>query len=812
MNILLAKSAGFCFGVNKAVDAVNRLLDRGERVCTLGPIIHNPQVVTALEGRGVNIVDSPKEVPDDAVLVIRSHGVSREVYDEIEKCGVKICDATCPFVSKIHRIVSRESNDGAVVIIAGNEGHPEVTGIRGHCSGRSYVIKLPEDLVELAEKNLIDKNERVVMVAQTTFNTAIWEKCAENAKKLYTNLLIFDTICSATAERQNEAIELAKKSDLMVIVGGRESSNTAKLRDVCSVYCLTCLIETADELDDSMFEGVQTVGVTAGASTPADIIKEVLSTMSELVNTNESEIKEAQSPVETTQEIEVESKEETAPEKSFEEMSFEEALEASLQGLSTDERVRGVVVGIAPNEVQVEVVGRKQTGYIPVEELSADSNTPPEEVVKIGDELDLLIMRTNDQEGTIMLSKKRVDALKGWDTVVAAEQSGEILDGVVTDVIKGGVLAVTNGVRVFIPASHASAVRLDDLNTLLKQNVRLKIIETNKSRRRAVGSIRLVAREERKEKEAAFWESAEVGQRYTGVVKSMTNYGAFVDIGGVDGMIHISELSWKRVKHPSEVVNVGDTVDVYIRDLDIEKKRISLGYRNSEDNPWEIFKAKYPIGAIVNAKIVGMTTFGAFAEIIPGIDGLIHISQIANHRIDKPQDELKIGQQVDVKITNIDYDRKRISLSIRALIEEVAAQATEEDAVQSEETKEAAVQETAEAVQQDKEKETAPADKVEEVPAVQEEKSAEAPVQEEKAEKAEEASVQEEISGETPDEQADEAEPAAQPDEPKKAAKKTRKAKEETALEEKSEEVDAQDAVEAADEKSSEPENVPTEE
>ena len=385
-----------------------------------------------------------------------------------------------------------------------------------------------------------------------------------------------------------------------------------------------------------------------------------------------------------------------APAKSFEEMSFEEALEASLQSLSTDERVRGVVVGIAPNEVQVEVVGRKQAGYIPADELSA-TGANPADLVKIGDELDLLIMRTNDQEGTIMLSKRRVDALKGWDTVVAAEASGDILDGVVTDVIKGGLLAVTHGVRVFIPASQASAVRMEDLSPLLKQEVRFKIIEVNQSRRRAVGSIRAVAREERKEKEAAFWAQAEVGQRYTGVVKSLTSYGAFVDLGGVDGMIHISELSWSRIKHPSEVVNVGDTVDVYIRDLDTEKKKISHGYRKAEDNPWEIFKANYPIGSVVDAKIVGMTTFGAFAQIIPGIDGLIHISQIADRRIEKPQDELKIGQEVKVKITNVDYDSKRISLSIRALLEDGAAVETAaEEAVSEEAPAEAAAEESAE--------------------------------------------------------------------------------------------------------------------
>lgn len=704
MEILVAKTAGFCFGVNKAVSAVYRLLEEGRTVCTLGPIIHNPQLVADLERRGVRIVSSPDDVPPGATLVIRSHGVPASVHARLKERQVEYFDATCPFVAKIHRIVERYSAEGYAVLIAGDPDHPEVMGIRGHCGGPSFVFSSLEDLERLSQNEAILKENPVILVSQTTFQIEIWEKCSQFAKKHYTNPLIFDTICNATAERQHEAVALSQKCDVMVIVGGRQSSNTAKLRDVCQQGCRTILIETADELSSGPFAGAKVVGLTAGASTPADIIKEVLSTMSEIVNNEvqENEIlpttEEAAAPatetaapaeqaaeaVETAPEAPVEEAAPEAPAKSFEEMSFEEALEASLQSLSTDERVRGVVVGIAPNEVQVEVVGRKQAGYIPADELSA-TGANPADLVKIGDELDLLIMRTNDQEGTIMLSKRRVDALKGWDTVVAAEASGDILDGVVTDVIKGGLLAVTHGVRVFIPASQASAVRMEDLSPLLKQDVRFKIIEVNQSRRRAVGSIRAVAREERKEKEAAFWAQAEVGQRYTGVVKSLTSYGAFVDLGGVDGMIHISELSWSRIKHPSEVVNVGDTVDVYIRDLDTEKKKISLGYRKAEDNPWEIFKANYPIGSVVDAKIVGMTTFGAFAQIIPGIDGLIHISQIADRRIEKPQDELKIGQEVKVKITNVDYDSKRISLSIRALLEDGAAsEAPAEEAVSGE--------------------------------------------------------------------------------------------------------------------------------
>ena len=651
MPVRLAESAGFCFGVNNAVNQVYRLLDEGEKVCTLGPIIHNPQVVDKLASRGVTIGDDPSQVPADSVLVIRSHGVPQSTYRQVEELGVRCCDATCPFVAKIHKIVDEHSAQGAVVLIAGNPEHPEVLGIRGHCHGEEYCFHDEEELEKLLLSHPEWDKTPCIMVAQTTFNKTIWKKCEKIAKKVCTNVKIFDTICRATAKRQEEAISLAQQCDQMVIVGGRESSNTAKLRDVCAAYCPTLWVETADELPRDRFLPGMTVGLTAGASTPADIIKEVHTIMNNEVL-----------------------------EKNYEEMSSEEfaaAVDATLQN-PTDDKVRGLVVSIAPNEVQVEVIGRKQTGYIPIDELSNDPSADPHDLVKVGDELLLLIMRTNDQEGTIMLSKKRVDALKGWQIIVDAEAEGAILDGTVTEIIKGGVLVVTNGVRVFVPASHASVGRMEDLSPLKGQNVQLKILEVNTNRRHAVGSIRLVAQAARKEQEEAFWAQAEVGQEYTGAVKSLTSYGAFVDLGGVDGMVHISEMSWSRIKHPSEVMNVGDTVTVFIKALDAEKRKISLGYRKTEDNPWEIFKAQYPVDSIVTAKVVGMTTFGVFAQIIPGIDGLVHISQIANHRVEKPQDELQVGQEITAKITAIDYDRKRISLSIRALLEPEAPAEVEE--------------------------------------------------------------------------------------------------------------------------------------
>lgn len=361
------------------------------------------------------------------------------------------------------------------------------------------------------------------------------------------------------------------------------------------------------------------------------------------------------------------------------EQNFEEMLEESLKSLNTDEKVHGVVVGISPTEVYVDV-GRKQAGFIPANELSNDPSAKPEDLVKIGDEMDLLIMKTNDQEGTIMLSKRRVDAMKGWDEIAEAQENNEILEGKVIEVVKGGVIVLKGAMRIFVPASQATATRGEDLNELMGKEVKFRIIEVNRQRRRAVGSIRSVLREERKAAQAKFWETVEEGQHFTGKVKSLTNFGAFVDLGGVDGMVHISELSWNRIKHPSEVLNVGDTVEVYVKGLDRENSKISLGYKRPEDNPWEKLKNEYPVGTVCDAKVVGMTQFGAFANVIPGIDGLIHISQIADHRIEKPQDVLKVGDVVKVKITEIDFEKHRVSLSIRALLEEEKAAADAEAA------------------------------------------------------------------------------------------------------------------------------------
>ncbi len=651
MKITLAKTAGFCFGVNRAVQTVYDLLDNGERVCTLGPIIHNPQLVGELASRGVRTVDEPAAARPDETLVIRSHGVGRDVYLAAEKSGAKVCDATCPFVEKIHKIVAERSALGDVILIAGDKNHQEVIGIRGHIIGESYVFSSAEELENVLSSNPDLLKKGISAVSQTTYNAKKWENAQEILKKVCTNAKIFDTICNATSMRQSEARELAGQNDAMVVIGGRHSSNTSKLFDVCRALCAkTYLVETAAELEPQWFIGCSSVGVVAGASTPAGIIKEVIKTMSEILQ-----------PVEEQAEVK-----ETV-QKSFEEMTDEEAFEASLSGLTGDQKVCGTVLAVNSSEIQVDI-GRGLAGYVTASEYSLDPNVSLTEEVKVGDKLNLIIMKINDQEGTAMLSKRRFDAIAGWDNIVAAKDSGEILTGVVKDVIKGGVVVYSSNIRVFIPASQATASRNEPIDGLKGKEVSFRIIEIGRGRR-AVGSIRSVLAEARKEAEEKVWATIAVGDRYTGVVKSLTSYGAFVDIGGVDGMVHISELSWQRIKNPSEVVSVGDTLEVYVKALDPEKKKISLGYKKAEDNPWTIFLSQYSVGDTATVKIVSMTTYGAFARIIAGVDGLIHISQIANKRIEKPQDELTVGQEVEAKITAVDNERKRVSLSIRALLE-----------------------------------------------------------------------------------------------------------------------------------------------
>lgn len=643
--ICTAKTAGFCFGVDRAVKIVYNELDNRNNVVTLGPIIHNKNVVSDLEARGCRSV-ALDEVRPEHTVIIRSHGVGRKVYESLSQLGCTVVDATCPFVDRIHKIACEKSESGYTVLIAGDSSHPEVIGIRGHCIGPSFVFAGCEDFENLVKTENL-QSEKVVILAQTTYNKKIWGECRRLAEKLIPEALIYDTICSATAERQKEAAAIAEKSDVMIIVGGKNSSNTHKLKAVCEEYCRCYLIEDAGELADIDLSGANFIGISAGASTPAYIIKEVQQTMSEMLNNEE-------------------------------EFNWVEEMENSLKPIHIGKRVTGTVLSTNNSEVYVDL-GTKQQGVIPVSELTDDPSKSVEDVVKVGDTIDLIVLKTNDQDGVVTLSKKRVDAALGFEKICAAKEEDSVLTGTVANVVKGGVLVASNGVKVFIPASQAAPRRDYDLNNLLKQTVNFKILEVNEGKQRAVGSIRAVQREEREAAQAKFFETAKAGDVVEGEVKSITDYGVFVDLGGVDGLVRRMDLSWNRIKHPSGVVSVGDKVEVKIKDIDPETKKVSLVYKKDSDNPWEIFKTNYQVGQVVKATIVSITSFGAFAQIISGIDGLIHISQIANQRVDNVADILSVGQEVDAQITEIDLDKKRISLSMRALLTDDDADTAEYD-------------------------------------------------------------------------------------------------------------------------------------
>ena len=638
MQIILAKTAGFCFGVDRAVEMVNESVRRGNKTATLGPIIHNRHVVERFLKQGVRELDSPEQAEPGETVIIRAHGVPKQVQQALCARGVPVLDATCPFVKKIHTIVKDETEKGRRIIIFGSPVHPEVEAIASFCC-EPVIVQSPEELENWLTQEPQRRKMPLSMVSQTTSSQKMWKSCAEIAKKVCTNCEIFDTICRATEMRQEEAAILSQKCDAMVVVGDARSSNTGRLAMICEQYCKkVSLVDQADDLEMSLFSGANTVGITAGASTPSWIIKEVNNKMSE------------------------ELKVETAMEENFAEL-----LEQSLKTLNNGDKVTGTVMAVGSTEIEVDL-GTKHTAYIPLEDFSGDPNVKPEEAVKVGDQIEAIVVHVNDGEGVVRLSKKRLEAGKAWEEIEAAAENKDIVEGVVTEENKGGIVVNVKGIRVFVPASQSGVAKGGDLGELLKKNVQLRITEVNRARRRVVGSIRSVASEQRKAAQEKIWSEIEVGKQYHGTVKSLTSYGAFVDIGGVDGMVHVSELSWNRIKNPAEVVKVGDEIDVYVIALDPEKKKISLGYKTEATNPWTIFNNEYKVGDVVTVKIVKLMTFGAFAEIIPGVDGLIHISQIADRRIGKPEDVLSEGQEVDAKIIDIDQEHKRISLSIRALL------------------------------------------------------------------------------------------------------------------------------------------------
>ena len=653
--ITVAKHAGFCFGVKRATDQLEGALANavpGERVCTLGHLIHNEVYNESLRRRGVenigveqlNTLASQADGGHPVTVLVRAHGCTKETAELLDSLAkehpfFRWVDCTCPYVKKIHKIAAECDAERQCFLLLGTASHPEVVGIMSYFEGEKRVISSPEELdcafSQEACSNLHKKTP--VLAAQTTQNLFNWYQTQKKIKNLCTNPIIFDTICSVTESRQTEAEELSRACDAVVVVGGRESSNTAKLYEICRKNCgNTQWIASAAELDAAAVQGANYIGIVAGASTPGDEIEEVYKTMSEM---NEN---------------------------------FEQMLEEQCKTLNTGDVVTGTVTHVSDAELQLDV-GVGVTGYIKADQISDDPSFKLTENFKNGDKVEGFVIRVSDIEGVAELSKKRVDADKNWQNIVAACDEEQVLEGKVAEAVKGGVVIYTNANRVFIPASQTGVPKDGDLATLVGSTVQFKILEIKG--KKAVGSIRKVQREQRRAQETAFWADIEVGKIYNGTVKSMTSYGAFVDLGGVDGMVHLTELSWKHIKNPAEVVSIGDSITVFVKSFDPEKKRISLGYKTEETNPWNIFKSQYAVGDIASVKIVNMMPFGAFAEIIDGVDGLIHISQIAMERIAKPADLLEIGQVVDTRITEIDDEKQKVSLSIRALLEEAAAAA-----------------------------------------------------------------------------------------------------------------------------------------
>ncbi len=664
MKITVAKNAGFCFGVKRATESLEAAIaerGEGERIYTLGTLIHNESYNEELARQGVGVTDmqSVAELAHTAVsqspvrVFVRAHGIPKQDEEKLialsrENRFFSYTDCTCPYVKKIHKIAEKHSAEENIFLLLGGADHPEVVGIMSYFEYEKYTFSSSEELEKLLEDGLLDKlNKKMpILAAQTTQKLAEWEKTQKLLKKVCTNPLIFDTICNVTEERQTEAATLARESDTMIVIGSRGSSNTMKLYEICKSACKnTFLLEDATTLLEVEVPRSNSISITAGASTPFSVIQEVKQTMSE--------------------------------------QNFAELLEESMKTLNTGDIVTGVVTSISQNEITLDL-GVKTTGVIVHEKLTDDSSAKLDEMFKIGDEVRAKVIRVSDVEGIAMLDKLRVDSEKNWLEIVAKCESGETVEGKIVECVKGGLIISINAVRVFIPAALSGVSREagpEGLQALVGTVQKVKIIEIKEDRKRALASIRAVAREERKAKEEAFWAQVEIGQIYEGPVKSLTNYGAFVDLGGVDGMVHTTELSWRRIAHPSEVVKVGDVIKVYVKNLDREKGRISLGYKTEDMDPWNIFMSKYSVGDVASVKIVSLMPFGAFAEVVPGADGLIHISQIANHKIAAPADVLKVGDVVDAKVTAIDEENRKISLSIRALLAE--EEAAEEEAVES---------------------------------------------------------------------------------------------------------------------------------
>jgi len=641
MEIEVAKSAGFCFGVRRAVQMVEEQLALGKNVYTFGPIIHNEEVVEELAKKGVKIFPETMEfdasnASNPGTIILRSHGVTKDVSDRLAAMGFEIIDATCPFVKKIHHIVEEQSRQGRKIIICGDSAHPEVVGIRGWAQNETFVVNCAEDINKLALKT----DEKLCVVAQTTFNYKKFQELVEIFEKMYYDIIVMSTICNATEERQSETMQLAAKSEAMIVIGGRHSSNTKKLYDIaCSKCKNTYYIQKLDDLDLSQFKSFRCVGITAGASTPNTIIKEVQKIMSE--------------------------------------MSFDQLLEESLKTIHNGDVVEGTVIRVKEDEIVLNI-GYKADGIITRSEYTNASNVDLTTLVNEGDTMQAKVLKVNDGEGQVLLTYKRLAAEKGNKKLEEAFNNKEVIKATVSAVLEGGLSVVIDEARIFIPASLVSDTYEKDLSKYKDQEIEFVISEFNPRRRRIIGDRKQLLVAKKAELQKELFSRIQIGDVVEGKVKNVTDFGAFIDLGGVDGLLHISEMSWGRIESPKKVFKVGDTVKAFIKDIQGEKVALSMKF--PDQNPWAEADEKFAVGNVVTGKVARMTDFGAFVELVPGVDALLHVSQIAREHIEKPADVLKVGQEIEAKIVDFNLADKKISLSMKALlpqVEEEAAPATD---------------------------------------------------------------------------------------------------------------------------------------
>ena len=645
MVIRRAEHSGFCFGVRQALETAEKTIadSKGGKIYSFGPLIHNRSVNEDLIAKGLVITDDLDVPPEGSTVIVRSHGEPESFYREAERRGFRIVDATCPFVAKIHRLVSEAYKNGKNILIVGDRAHPEVQGINGWCGGSAFICETAQD----AEG--FDK-ESAFIVCQTTSKKETLDSITAKLREKGVSLEINNTICNATRVRQEAAAKLASESDCMIVIGGSNSSNSKKLADICGKVCpATYFIENYTELPLKEVRKYCKIGVAAGASTPEREIKEVVTAMSD-------------------------TKEVTSMEDVMEDV------EASLRLPRSGDIVKGKVDQVNDTEVIVNL-GCKKDGILYPNEVSLEEGQTLKDLFKVGDEIEAKVIKTDDNDGGLLLSKKKLEISEHWNEIKEALENKTTIDVKVSRVVKGGVVAFYKEASGFIPLSQLSNRFVESADEFVGQVLPVKVTRVDERRgNRAVFSHRAVLSEEKQQKLDEIWDTLNEGDIVEGTVMRFTEYGAFIDLGGIDGLLHISEISWGKLRHPSEVLEIGQKVNVKILSMNKEKGKISLGLKQTTPEPWSVINEKFHVDDIVTGKVVQLKEYGAFVELDPGLDGLVHISEVANKRVNNISDELTVGQIVSAKILDIDAERKRISLSLKdaAGLENAEAEEAEE--------------------------------------------------------------------------------------------------------------------------------------